>query len=242
MQDYPEWFIDLIKSITSKRPRVVAEHILKYGSITTEELENLYGYKHAPRAARDLRELGVPLETLRVKNSEGRSIAAYHFGNLSAVRHDRLAGRTVFSKQFKQQLIAHYGERCSICGGTFEARYLQIDHRIPYEVAGDQALGERNVEDYQLLCGECNRAKSWSCEHCRNWLEEKQSQICLTCYWAKPETYLHIALRNIRRIDLLWSEDEVELYERLRHNANQSGETMPDYVKKIISKFSDNMP
>ncbi|MBI1257895.1 MAG: HNH endonuclease [Chloroflexi bacterium] len=242
MQDYPDWFISLIKAITNKRPKIVAEHILEHGSITTEELENLYGYKHAPRAARDLRELGIPLETIRVKNSEGRTIAAYQFGNLSGVRSDRLAGRTVFSKSFKQQLITHYGERCSICGGKFEARYLQIDHRVPYEVAGDQTIGERNIEDYQLLCGECNRAKSWSCEHCQNWLEEKQPQICLTCYWAKPETYRHIALRDIRRVDLVWSEGEVRLYEQLRNNANQSDEALPDYVKKIITKFLDDKP
>jgi len=185
MQDYPEWFVNLIRSIANKRPKVVGLHILEHGSISTEELETLYGYKHAPRAARDLRELGIPLETIRVKNSAGRSIAAYRFGDLAAVRQDRLAGRTVFPKQFKQQLIAHYGARCSICGGKFEARYLQIDHRVPYEVAGDQGLGERNVEDYQLLCGECNRAKSWSCEHCPNWLQEKQPQICLTCLLGK---------------------------------------------------------
>lgn len=239
MADYPEWFIQRIQTIANKRPKIVAEHILEHGSVTTEELENLYGYKHAPRAARDLRELGIPLETFRVKNSEGRSIAAYRFGDLASVRGDRLAGRTVFSKQFKQQLVEHYGERCSICGGKFEARYLQIDHRIPYEVAGDQAIEERNIEDYQLLCGECNRAKSWSCEHCPNWLQGKQSQICLTCYWAKPEAYLHIALRRIRRIDIVWSEDEIQLYEQLKHRAIQSGETMPDYVKKIVSQFLD---
>jgi len=157
--------------------------------------------------------------------------------SIVAVRHDRLAGRTVFSKQFKEWLIAHDGEHCSICGGRFEARYLQIDHRVPYEVAGDQAIGERNIEDYQLLCGECNRAKSWSCEHCPNWLKEKQPSICLTCYWAKPENYLHIALRRIRRIDIVWNENEMELYEQLRTKATESGETTPDYVKKIISKF-----
>ncbi len=240
MQDYPEWFIRLVQSIANKRPRIVAQHILEHGSITTEELENLYGYKHAPRAARDLRELGVPLETFRVKNSEGRSIAAYRFGDLEAVRQDRLGGRRVFSKQFKQQLIEHYGERCSICGGNFEARYLQIDHRIPYEIAGEQASGERNIQDYQLLCAECNRAKSWSCEHCLNWLEEKQPQVCSTCYWVHLEAYRHIALREIRRLDIVWKEDEVALFEQLKNRSDLSGDQMPDFVKKIVARYLNN--
>jgi hypothetical protein len=138
MTEYPKWFLERIQSIKNKRPRIVAEHILKHGSITTDELKTIYGYNHAPRAARDLREMGIPLETTRGKNAEGRIVGTYRFGNLEAIRADRLAGRTVFSKQFKEQLVQHYGSKCAICHAAFEARYLQIDHRVPYEVAGDQ--------------------------------------------------------------------------------------------------------
>jgi hypothetical protein len=44
----------------------VIDHILQYGFITTEDLENTYGYNHPPRAARDVREAGIPLETFKV--------------------------------------------------------------------------------------------------------------------------------------------------------------------------------
>lgn len=64
----------LLDKISNKRARIVIEHILKHGLVTTEELEQQYGYKHPPRAARDVRESGIPLETFRVKNKEGRSI------------------------------------------------------------------------------------------------------------------------------------------------------------------------
>jgi hypothetical protein len=57
---YPEKFLERLRSITSKRPKIVIDHILKHGFITTEELEKEYGYKHPPRAARDVREQGVP--------------------------------------------------------------------------------------------------------------------------------------------------------------------------------------
>ena len=65
-----------LNAITDKRPSTVIQHIIKHGYITTEELANNYGYEHAPRAARDVRERGINLVTYRVKSSDGRNIAA----------------------------------------------------------------------------------------------------------------------------------------------------------------------
>jgi hypothetical protein len=87
-----------------------------------------------------------------------------------------------------------------------------------------------------LVCGSCNRAKSWSCEHCANWQNEKSSQVCLKCYWANPENYVHVALREVRRTDILWDENEVELYEKLKESAVQNQFPIPEYVKKVIEK------
>jgi hypothetical protein len=72
----PEWFLERLESITAKRAKTVIDHILKHGHITTEQLKDLYGYDHPPRAARDVREQGIPLETFRVSGSQGRSIAS----------------------------------------------------------------------------------------------------------------------------------------------------------------------
>ena len=57
--------------------------------ITTEDLEKEYGYNHPPRAARDVRETGIPLETFSVKSSSGKSIAAYKFGDLNKVQTEK---------------------------------------------------------------------------------------------------------------------------------------------------------
>ena len=62
MNDLPRDFVEKCKSVTAKRPRTVIEHILTYGYITTEELKEKYGYNHPPRAARDVREQGIPLD------------------------------------------------------------------------------------------------------------------------------------------------------------------------------------
>jgi hypothetical protein len=66
----------LIEKVTNKRARFVLDSILQNGMVTTEEIRKA-GYTHEPRAARDVRELGFPLKTLKVKHSNGRSIAAY---------------------------------------------------------------------------------------------------------------------------------------------------------------------
>ncbi|MCK4652445.1 MAG: HNH endonuclease [Methanosarcinales archaeon] len=226
--------VELLASLPSKRARVVVKHISEHGFITTEDLESKYGYKHPPRAVRDVREAGIPLDTFNVKSSDRRNIAAYRFGDLSKINKDKLGGRKTFSKKFKQQLYESGYERCAICMGKYHSRYLQIDHRIPYEIAGDSSIRNTDSEDYMLLCGSCNRAKSWSCEHCANWLTEKSDKICFNCYWAHPENYIHIALREIRRIEIIWDEEDVAIYEKLKTIANKHSHSIPDYVKKII--------
>lgn len=89
---YPDNFLEFIKSIKNKRARIVIDHILEHGHITTEDLEKQYGYNHPPRAARDVREAGIPLETFALKSSENKTIAAYRFGDLSKIRKERAAG------------------------------------------------------------------------------------------------------------------------------------------------------
>lgn len=146
------------------------DHILKYGFITTEELKNKYGYNHPPRAARDVREQGIPLETFRVQaDDDGRSIGAYRFGYPKKARFSKLSGRTAFAKELKATLIETEGAKCAIYLEEFSERDLQIDHRVSFEVAGDDADNMYDPGDYMLLSGSANRAKSWSCEHCANW-------------------------------------------------------------------------
>ena len=123
-----------------------------------------------------------------------------------------------------------------MCGELYESRYLQIDHRVPYEIAGDTHRGNKlSTDDFQLLCGSCNRSKSWSCEHCTNWLEEQDSALCNTCYWASPGLFEHVALRPERRLDLTWSGDEVEDFEALCRNAEGANQTLRAFVKRILS-------
>ncbi len=232
--DLPQAFLDKCKSVTAKRPRTVIDHILTYGYITTEELQEKYGYNHPPRAARDVREQGIPLETFWVTGSDGRKIGAYRFGDPTTTKYSRISGRTAFAKALKAELIRLHGNRCAIYLEEFDPRDLQIDHRIPFEVAGDSLANKDDPKTYMLLCGSANRAKSWSCEHCANWQELKDSEICQKCYWAFPEDYDHVAMRQVRRADLMWIGAEIEVYDRLKKRTMELQKDIPELIKEII--------
>ncbi|MCY4046735.1 MAG: HNH endonuclease [Candidatus Dadabacteria bacterium] len=234
-QSYPKKFLALLKSINAKRPKTVIDHILKHGQVTTEELKDIYGYNHPPRAIRDVREQGVPIKTFRAIGSDGRKIAAYKFGDPSEIRSAQLSGRTAFSSSMKNTLIEKHGARCNIYLESFPPRELQIDHRIPFEIVGDQSDLSSNMDDYMLLCASANRAKSWSCENCANWTIKK-AETCQQCYWAYPESYKHIAMRDMRRLDILWSGEEVKEYEFLMKEVSKAQKEVPDYVKDVIRK------
>lgn len=237
MADLPQTFIDLCQLVTAKRPKTVIDHILAHGFITTEELKAQYGYNHPPRAVRDVREQGISIETFRVTGSDGRKIAAYRFGDTSIKPFTKLSGRTSLSKKIKHALIEKYGCQCFIYLEKIAERDLQIDHRVPYEVDGDGATSaELDPDDFMLLSGSANRAKSWSCEQCENWNNAKDKTVCLSCYWAYPESYSHIAMYQIRRLDLVWQGDEVTTYEKLKAESRTLGKTIPAFVKEVLEQ------
>jgi hypothetical protein len=231
LRELPDDFLEYCQSITAKRPKTVINHILEHGFITTEELKEIYGYNHPPRAARDVRELNIPLETFKVTGSNGRKIAAYRFGDIREVRIRPQSGRTKISQKIKEILIREYGQKCFVYGEHMSAEKLQIDHRIPFEISGES---DPIPENFMLLCASANRAKSWACEHCKNWHELKDRSICAACYWAYPEEHTHVAMEQLRRIDLMWVGDEVEDYEKLRATAKNLSQELPRLIKQVL--------
>ena len=174
------------------------------------------------------------METFRVKDSNGRSIAAYRFGNPSQTE-DKLSktvGRTVLSKALKKALIEKYGSQCFIYLQPMKEQLLQVDHRVPYEIGGEQ--DEKNMDCYMLLSPSANRAKSWTCEHCPNW-KNKDAGFCLKCFWAHPENYTHIAGQEQRQIIITFTGNEVEDYNKLiKLVGKDKAETT---IKEMIEKF-----
>ena len=240
MKKYPKWFLKKLDSVTAKRPKTVIQHILKHGYVTTEELEQVYGYKHAPRAARDVRELGIPLEMYRVKSSDGRSIGAYRFGDPALAENavSKVAGRTALSKALKKALIERFGAKCFIYLQLMDEKLLQVDHRIPYEIGGEQ--DENDLDCFMLLSPSANRAKSWTCEHCPNW-ENKDVEFCVKCFWAHPENYSHVAGKEQRQIIITFTGDEIEDYNKLIAlvGVDKAEETIKEMVNGLVEKMSE---
>ena len=237
MKVHPK-ILSQIAKVTNKRPLAVVNHILKHGQVTTEELREQYGYEHPPRARMDVLEWGIPLVTTRVPNRDGtRKIAAYRFGDPDKIDLNKTGGRQAFTKNFKKTLYEFQGGKCAITGESYEERYLSIDHRIPYLVAGDQIAAEDNPKAFMLIALGLQRVKSWSCEHCKNGIEIKDRAICNRCFWASPEDYDHIAMEQRRRVDIAWIGDEVREYDLLRDLARTPGVPLPDYIKKILRKY-----
>lgn len=231
--ELPQKLKDIISNVTNKRAKFVIDSIIQNGSVSTEEI-NKQGYEHAPRAVRDVRELGIPLETFYVKNSQGKRIGAYRFGDITAIRNNVLQGRKVFPKNFKAVLAKQNGEVCEIDNTHYTLAYLQIDHRVPYQVAGDSS--DITFDDFMLLCSSCNRSKSWSCESCSNWLETQDIEVCRTCYWANPNNYSHMALKDIRRVDVIFENEDIKLYEEMKHNALQNETSIANEIIKSLKE------
>lgn len=233
--DYPEDFLKLLDSVKNKRARFVIDTILDKGVCSTEDLKNS-GYEHAPRAARDVRELGIPLVTDKIKDSNGKSIAAYRFGDWEEAKKSQIAktgGRTQLTANLKAALIERYGCKCHLYGEDYPERLLQPDHRIPYEIGGDP---EDMVDTgyFMLLCPSANRDKSWACEHCPNW-EKKDISFCRTCYYAFPENYSHVAGEEERKIDLVFKGDEINLYNKMLAEAESSNTRIEEYARRILA-------
>jgi hypothetical protein len=199
-----------------------------------------YGYDHPPRAARDVREQGIPLKTMRVVSTKtGRKIGAYTFDDPSNIQAGRIGGRKAFSKDFKAKLIEIHGSKCTLTGEHLEARYLQVDHRIPYEVAGDDSDNFEDLSAYMLLDASAQRAKSFSCEACKNWKGLIDHTVCRNCYWAYPEKYTHVAMEEKRTIQITWTGKKgVAEYSAIDLKAKKAGKAVPEFIKDSLKGHS----
>ena len=125
----------------------------------------------------------------------------------------------------------HKGAAGASMNKTMDEALLQVDHRIPYEIGGEQKTDDTDY--YMLLSPSANRAKSWTCEHCVNW-EKKDASFCMNCFWAHPENYTHIAGNIQRRITITFTGDEIEDYNKLIALVGE--ENAQNTIKQLINE------
>ena len=225
----PREFLKRIEGVTNKRARLVLDRIVQYGSVSTEELRDV-GYHHPPRARMDALDLGFPIKTTRVRSSTGKSIAAYSF-DLTKPLCETRSGRANMPKKRRGEIIAQAG-RCQICGATHD---LQVDHRVPFQVAGESQEGQKDA--YMVLDGSCNRRKSWACEHCENFTNLRRVAICQSCYWGNPENHEHVAMQQMRRVDIVWQGSDTVQFDRFRKVCKRTGVEPAAAIKKLTSSL-----
>ena len=237
-EELPEDFEKALDMVKNKRAKFVIDTIREKGFCSTEDLKN-GGYEHAPRAARDVRELGIPLDTIYIKDSTGKNIAAYKFGDWEKAKQEnkllKVSGRKQLTQKLKKELLEKYGAKCNLYSEEYPSNLLQVDHRIPYEIGGDPK-NMMDIKYFMLLSPAANREKSWECEHCENWLK-KDLQMCCSCYYAYPENYEHVAGRKEKRINISFAENDMELYESVAKLAALDGKTYEDEIKRMIEYY-----
>lgn len=221
--------IDYIARVKTGRAVKALQAMLDNESVTTDDLSAM-GYEHPPRAIGDIRDQGIPVVTERAVSSSDRRMARYRLGSADQVREGQ-TGRTNFSKKFRALMLATYGPVDAITRAVHKPSALQIDHRVPYRVAGDDGLVTDDVTAFMLLDAKSQRAKSWDCEHCINFIDVRDTHICRRCYWASPDDYDHVAMADIRRVDVVWSGNEVADHERLRTYAAETGQSLGEALK-----------
>lgn len=225
---------EFIARVKTGRAVAALEIMLDQGYVTTGDL-SARGYEHPPRAIADVRDNGIPVVTEKAVSASGKRMALYRLGSAEDIRVGQ-AGRTNFSKKFRTALLNYYGNKDAITGAQHNPASLQIDHRVPYRISGDAGIG--NVSAFMLLDGKSQRSKSWSCEHCDNFIQLRDPAICHSCFWAFPDDYQHVAMLDIRRVELIWQGEEVEQHERLVRIASDQGIGLSELLKALGKRES----
>ena len=228
-------FYDKLQSVSGKRARFVIDKIMETGSCSTEDLKNA-GYEHAPRAKRDVVEAGIPIIKENGTDASGRRMAVYKFGDYEEYKQGnsiaKTRGRNNLTDKLKQALINESGNKCALYGEEYDETLLQTDHRVPFEIGGDP-VDMMDTSHFMLLSPSANRAKCWACEHCANWTV-KDIEHCKKCYYANPQKYDHIAGREERRVDVVFRNEDIAIYNEIKESAEREGITIQEAFKKYF--------
>ncbi len=87
-----------------------------------------------------------------------------------------------------------------------------------------------------LLSPSANRKKAKFCESCENYNKLKLPEICKKCYWAYPDDYEHIALQNHKVVELLWQDNDIDNFNKIKTSAEKQNKSLQEYIKTQLNK------
>ena len=175
--------------------------------VSSSDLLEATKQKYFDRRIRELRdEMGYDIETNYI-NGEA------HY-RLKSDERKPLKIRSYLNQAQKRQLLSR-SSRCALCGKDFSDNKPVIDHRVP--LIRSELERELILEDFQVICRECNNQKRSQCRACEF--------DCQKCYLAFPEQYPKGAI--LRPQDpTLWKEVVAAASER--------GLSVEAYIIEII--------
>ena len=65
--------------------------------------------------------------------------------------------------------------------------------------------------------------------------KKRDADVCVTCFWAFPEDYRHIATEEIRRTDVTWQGDDVEVHDGIKAIAVQKGLSLAEFLRQLAA-------
>jgi len=226
----PEHVRELCGQVSKARAKGVVDAILGRGFVTRDQIESDLGQQHAPRAAQDVKDEGIPLANIKFTYPDKQKSSYYIFDLGEEVQAGKLGGRKRFKKSFKEAMVAHYGPIHAFTGEPFPERMLSIDHRIPYAIKGD--TDDPDVADFMLLDGTYQRRKSFACENCSNF-KAKDVAVCGRCYWAFPDDYDHAATYPIRQVHISWTGgEELEDFGKIDAASRRRAQPIQTFMKE----------
>lgn len=189
-------------------------------------------YDHSPRVFGDLKDFGVPILAENMLGQNGERSHHYRLGSKEDIVRRPLKGRSTLRKKIKRELLAKFGCKDSLTEIEFPETSLQIDHRIPFRVSGDDPANLM-VERFMLLSASSQRAKAMACKRCRN-MENAIQETCKTCYWASPEDYTHVEGTEAKVTTVIWHGDDKDLFSLLKQQATLNNKDLAEEIKATL--------
>lgn len=194
------------KQTLSSVKKQILEKLREKEWVSSKELLVLTNQKYFDRRIRELRdENGYDIVT---KHIDGEP----HY-SLQSEKRKPPKPRTYLSQKEKKQVLDNSPEECVLCGKEFSDDLKPVfDHRVPL-IKG----GQGNIDNFQLLCNECNNQKRSQCRNCEF--------DCTLCYLAFPEKFPKA---------ILLRPDKSNLWEKISEQAKQKDMSTEDFIIQFL--------
>ena len=187
-------------------PTLVRDHILKKGSVNHMDPDfprTRLGKKYDPQVIHDFARRGFPL----------RNVDAFTL-TLDPLRFRRLLPkRDTIPAQVRAHLIPL---GCAFCGD----RATLLDHRVPFDLVGNDLTRKNPLEALQPTCKACNTEKGKACLRCPDF-QDGSHERCFSCYYAYPG-------KGRRVVFVASSEEDQALLRRFQEEWDRRHEVRTD--------------